>query len=218
MTRAYGVLAATLVLGGALISGQQQAKPLPMGFFVTSVGRGNGGNLGGIVGADRYCQGLAATVGAGNRIWRAYLSTQGPNAVDARDRIGAGPWYNVKGVLIAENVAELLGEGTGARRGAGITKETALTEKGATVNGRGDTPNRHDILTGTQPDGRAFPTGEDRTCRNWNSRLTGSAQVGHHDGGGDASAWGSAHPSKGCSQENLRGTGGDGLFYCFAFK
>ncbi len=206
---------AGLVMLGSHVLAQPQTTETPMGFFVTSVGSGNGGNLGGIVGADRRCQTLAAAAGGGSRIWRAYLSTQGPNAVNARERIGPGPWYNAKGVLIARNVNELHGGSEG--RGPNITKESALTEKGEMVGGRGDNPNRHDILTGTQPDGTAFPAGADRTCRNWHSRQTGSADVGHHDGPG-GTAWNSAHPSKGCSQDNLRATGGDGLFYCFAVK
>ena len=206
---------AVVVILGSHVLARAQTTATPMGFFVTSAGSGNGGNLGGIVGADRRCQTLATAAGGGNRIWRAYLSTQGPNAVSARDRIGPGPWYNAKGVLIARNVNELHGGPAG--RGPNITKESALTEKGEVVSGRGDSPNRHDILTGTQPDGTAYPADEDRTCRSWHSRQTGSAQVGHHDVPG-GTAWNSAHPSKGCSQDNLRSTGGDGLFYCFAFK
>jgi hypothetical protein len=206
---------AVLVMLGPDVLARAQAPEPPMGFFVTSVGSGNGGNLGGIVGADRRCQTLATAAGSGTRIWRAYLSTQGPNAVNARDRIGSGPWYNAKGVLIARNESELHGGAAG--RGPNITKASALTEKGAMVTGRGDTPNRHDILTGSQPDGTAFPADDDRTCRNWHSRQTGSGQVGHHDAPG-GTGWNSAHPSKGCSQDHLRATGGDGLFYCFAFK
>ena len=206
---------AVFVMLGSYVIPRAQTTETPMGFFVTSAGSGNGGNLGGIVGADRRCQTLATAAGGGNRIWRAYLSTQGPNAVSARERIGPGPWYNAKGVLIARNVNELHGGPTG--RGPNITKESALTETGEVVSGRGDSPNRHDILTGSQPDGAAYPAGEDRTCLNWHSRQNGSAQVGHHDVP-DGTAWNSAHPSKGCSHENLRSTGGDGLFYCFAFK
>ena len=219
MVVVHGLGAATLaafVMLGSYVLAQSQATKTPMGFFVTSAGSGNGGNLGGIVGADRRCQTLASAAGGGNRIWRAYLSTQGPNAVSARERIGPGPWYNAKGVLIARDVNEL--HGKTASGGPNITKQSALTEKGETVAGSGDTPNRHDILTGTQPDGTAFPADADRTCQNWNSRQTGSAQVGHHDGPGGGTTWNSAHPSKGCSQDNLRATGGDGLFYCFAFK
>lgn len=190
--------------------------PTGMSFFVTSAGPGNGANLGGVAGADAHCQTLAAATGAGGRTWRAYLSTAaagGQAAVNARDRIGTGPWYNARGVRVAGNVAELHGEGSA------LGKQGSLTERGDTVNGRGDTPNRHDILTGSQPDGTAYPDTADHTCRNWTSGADGSAQVGHHDrqGGGERpTSWNSAHPSQGCSQPNLRATGGDGLFYCFA--
>jgi hypothetical protein len=196
---------------------QQQQPAQPMGFFVTSVGVGNGANLGGLAGADKHCQTLAAAAGAGNRTWRAYLSTQGPNAENARDRIGPGPWYNAKGQLIAQNVADLHGDVQ--RDSNNIRKPTALTEKGETVNGVGDKPNRHDILTGSDSHGRAFPAGQDRTCANWTSNSTGSAQLGHSDRlGGPNASWNAVHPSKGCSQENLIATGGDGLLYCFAAK
>ena len=208
------VIAATAALllhaGSALVAQNQ-----PMSFFITSVGPGNGANLGGLKGADAHCQKLAAAAGAGSRTWRAYLSTTaaaGQPAVNAKDRIGPGPWSNAKGVVIAQNVAELHGENK-------LTKETQLNEKGEVVNGRGDTPNRHDILTGSQLDGTAFTDATDHTCNNWTSNSTGSAQVGHHDrqgGGANPTSWNSAHASKGCSQENLRGTGCDGLFYCFA--
>jgi hypothetical protein len=210
------LLAATAVLSfhseSSLVAQNQ-----PISFFITSVGTGDGANLGGLKGADAHCQKLAATAGAGGRTWRAYLSTSaaaGQPAVNARDRIGPGPWYNAKGVLIAQNVAELHGENK-------LTKETQLNEKGEVVNGRGDTPNRHDILTGSQLDGTAFADGADHTCANWTSNSTGSAQVGHHDrqgGGANPTSWNNAHASKGCSQENLRATGGDALFYCFAVK
>ena len=182
-----------------------------MSFFITSAGPGDGANLGGLEGADRHCQNLAEAAGAGNRTWRAYLSTTGPDGVNARDRIGSGPWHNAKGVMIAQNVDELHGENK-------LTKETQLNEKGGMVNGRGDTPNQHDILTGSQLDGTAFPTGEDSTCGNWASNGEGSAQVGHHDrtgGGPNPTSWNSAHGSRGCSQENLQGTGGNGYYYCF---
>jgi hypothetical protein len=179
-----------------------------MTFFVTSVGSGNGANLGGLAGADKQCQTLAAAVGAGNRTWRAYLSAQGPNAVSARDRIGQGPWVNAKGVRIAANVAELHSANNN------ITADTALTAKGGS-------PTRHDMLTGSQMNGMAFTDSMDHTCNNWTSSTTGSASLGHHDRRGlsdteQARSWNSSHPSKGCSQENLRSTGGDGLFYCFA--
>jgi hypothetical protein len=204
-----------LSIAGVMVA---QDTPGPLGFFITSAGPGNGANLGGLAGADAHCQTLAAAVKGGNRTWRAYLSasaSEGKPAVNARDRIGKGPWHNAKGERIAENLDELHGDTNN------LTKQTQLTEKGDVVNGRGDTPNRHDILTGSQLDGTAFPAGEDRTCRNWTSQSDGSAQVGHHDrqgGGQNPTSWNSAHASKGCSQENLRGTGGDGLFYCFAVK
>lgn len=187
-------------------------------FFLTSAGPGNGADLGGVAGADQHCQVLAAAVGAGDRTWRAYLSTtasDGQAAVNARERIGSGPWYNAKGVMIAESVADLHSEGNN------LTKETQLNEKGEVVNGRGDRPNRHDILTGSQLDGTVFSGEEDTTCENWTSSGAGSARVGHHDrrgGGQNPTSWNSAHGSRGCSQENLQGTGGDGLFYCFAIN
>jgi hypothetical protein len=209
------VLVAAGVL--ALQGGGVLAQPkTPIGFFITSVGSGDGANLGGITGADAHCQKLASAVGAGNRTWRAYLSgTEGGKTVNARDRIGPGPWYNAKGVLIASNVAELHSEA--AKTG----KENSLNEKGEMVNGRGDKPNTHDILTGSQVDGTAFTDAEDHTCKNWTSNAEGSAQLGHHDrqgGGANPTSWNSAHASKGCSQANLVATGGAGLFYCFAAK
>jgi hypothetical protein len=186
-----------------------------MGFFITSSGPGNGADLGGLAGADAHCQSLAAAVGSGDRTWRAYLSAQAKDdqvAVNARDRIGSGPWHNAVGVIIANNVDELHGENN-------LSKQTALNEKGEIVNGRGDSPNRHDILTGSQLDGTFVPGGGDSTCNNWTSSGAGSAMLGHHDrqgGGGNPTSWNSAHLSRGCSQSNLRSTGGDGLFYCFA--
>jgi len=189
-----------------------------MGFFVTSVGEGNGADLGGLAGADKHCQTLAQAAGAGAKTWRAYLSTQGAGAVNARDRIGKGPWMNAKGVVIAKDVTELHGANN-------LTKQTALTEKGEVNNGRGDTPNRHDILTGSQADGTAFPPDKDMTCKNYTSGTQGAIMMGHSDRIGlrddDASkSWNSSHPSRGddggCSQKDLRGTGGDGLLYCFA--
>ena len=195
-------------------AGQQQ-PPAPMTFFVTSAGPGKGGDLGGLAGADTHCQNLATAVNAGNRTWRAYLSTQGPGAMNARDRIGSGPWHNAKGVQVAPNVADLHGDNERDRNY--LFKETALDEKGNPVNGRGDQPNRHDILTGSDSHGRAYPAGQDRTCNNWSSSSTGSTMVGHHDrSGGNTTSWNSAHPSRSCSQEDLRATGGDGLLYCFA--
>jgi hypothetical protein len=186
-----------------------------MGFFITSSGPGNGADLGGLAGADAHCQTLAAAVGSGDRTWRAYLSAQAKDdqvAVNARDRIGSGPWHNAVGVIVANNVDELHGENN-------LGKETALNEKGEIVNGRGDSPNRHDILTGAQLDGTLVPGDGDSTCNNWTSSRGGSAMVGHHDrqgGGANPTSWNSAHGSRGCSQSNLQGTGGDGLFYCFA--
>jgi hypothetical protein len=203
--------------------GQPPAQQQPMSFFVTSAGPGNGANLGGLAGADRHCQTLAQAAGGGSKTWRAYLSASasgGQAAVNARDRIGPGPWYNAKSARIAQSVADLHGDTLeAARRGNNLTKVTALNEKGETVNGVGDTPNRHDILTGSQLDGAAFTDGADHTCQNWTSNGTGSAQVGHHDrtGGGNTS-WNSTHGSRGCSQENLVSTGGAGLFYCFAIN
>jgi hypothetical protein len=192
-----------------------------MSFFVTSAGPGNGGNLGGLAGADAHCRQLAAAVGAGDRTWRAYLSTSaasGQPAVNARDRIGEGPWYNAKRVLIARTLAELHAE-AGA-----LTKESALTERGDVVTGVGDTPPvRHDILTGSQADGTAFTGADDRTCGNWTSTAgagVGSAQVGHSDrrgtGGAAPTSWNSSHATRGCAQQDMPTTGGAGLFYCFA--
>ena len=228
MKRTLTVVAgSSIFLGAPTVQSQQTGSANEMSFFVTSVGSGNGGNLGGIEGADRHCQSLAAAAGAGNRAWRAYLSTQGTalndgNVVDARSRIGAGPWYNAKGALIARNVEELH-SGTN-----NLTKETALDEKGNGVNGRSDKPNKHDMLTGSRPDGTAFPPSppfQDMTCGNWTkSGDEGSAMLGHHDRSGLvdhpwAHSWNSAHPSRGgCSLTALHGTGGDGLFYCFAVK
>jgi len=193
-----------------------------MTFFITSAGSGKGADLGGLSGADQHCQHLAQAAGAGKHTWHAYLSTQaadGKPAVNARDRIGKGPWKNAKGETIATSVDDLHSANNK------LTKQTALTEKGQPVNGRGDQPNMHDILTGAQPDGTAFAAGEDRTCKNWTSSGEGAAMVGHHDRQGlrddDASkSWNSSHPSRGlgggCSQDALRSTGGDGRFYCFA--
>ena len=209
--RFIGMTVVLSVLGLQLLLVAQNT----MSFFITSHGPGDGANLGGLDGADKHCQSLAAAAGAGNSTWRAYLSAtaaDGKPAVNARDRIGSGPWYNAKGVRVAENVADLHGDKNN------LGKQTSLTEKGEVVNGRGDSPNRHDILTGSQMDGSASTT----TCGNWTSTSAdGSASVGHHDrqgGGVNPTSWNFAHPSKGCSQDNLRATGGDGLFYCFATK
>lgn len=201
-------------LCAALGSSMAIADDRPMGFFVTSVGMGKGGDLGGLKGADAHCKKLATAAGAGNRDWRAYLSTEedGKRGVFARYRIGNGPWYNAHGVLIGSNPTDLhLYNKT-------ITRETALDENGNRIKGRFDKPNEHDILTGSMEDGTAFfPDEKDHTCSNWTSSDKGSAQVGHHDrhGGGNPS-WNSAHASRGCSQTNLTKTGGAGYFYCFA--
>jgi hypothetical protein len=210
--------ATAMLMAAAQPAGAQTAN---MSFFVTSVGIGNGGNLGGLAGADNHCQTLAQAAGAGAKTWHAYLSTQaadGKPAINARDRIGNGPWQNAKGVVIAKDVAELHGANN-------LTKQTALSEKGEIINGRGDKPNRHDMLTGSQPDGTAFAGADDRTCKNWTSSMQGSAMLGHSDRQGlsddpVAKSWNSSHPSRGpdggCSQNDLKSTGGDGLFYCFA--
>jgi hypothetical protein len=214
-------IALWIVGSSAAIAQQNQAPPQPMSFFVTSAGGGKGADLGGLAGADRHCQSLAEAVGAGNRTWHAYLSTSaadGQPAVNARDRIGNGPWYNAKGQRVAQSVADLHGDNLDAARlGNNISRASVLTEKGETVKGFGDTPNQHDILTGSLPDGRAYTDGMDHTCKNWTSSDAGTAQLGHFDrtGGGNTS-WNSAHPSRGCSQPNLVSTGGAGLLYCFA--
>ncbi|MGD9838881.1 MAG: lectin [Afipia sp.] len=213
------MIAAPLLFLASLPAQAQQAN---MSFFITSTPIGNGGNLGGLAGADNQCQTLAQAAGAGApKVWRAYLSTQaadGKPAINARDRIGKGPWVNAKGAVVAKDVADLHGPNA-------LTKQSALNEKGEVVNGRGDQPNRHDILTGSQPDGTAFAAGDDKTCKNWTSSTQGSAVVGHSDRLGlrddDASkSWNSSHgsrgPDGGCSQADLRSTGGDGLLYCFA--
>jgi hypothetical protein len=222
------VMSAALAAAGVLaLAGcaTTESGPQGMTFFVTSKGPGNGGNLGGLEGADRHCQNLAKAAGAGSRTWRAYLSTQGaklpdPNFVNARDRIGAGPWQNAKGVVIARDVEDL----HSANRK--LTKENLVDERGQMVNGRTEKPNKHDMLTGSRPDGTAFPGAPfpDMTCGNWTKGGTeGSAMLGHHDRVGplDASwakSWNSSHPSVGCDQQSLIKTGGDGLFYCFAAK
>ncbi|SEC52449.1 Collagenase NC10 and Endostatin [Bradyrhizobium erythrophlei] len=200
-----------------------KAQTADTSFFMTSNGIGNGGNLGGLAGADNHCQTVAQAAGFGApKTWRAYLSTQaadGQVAVNARDRIGRGPWKNVKGVVVAKDVADLHSAGNN------LTKQTALSEKGDVINGAGDTPNRHDVLTGSQADGTAFAAGEDRTCKNWTSSTQGAAMVGHFDRKGlrddePSKSWNTSHPSRGpdggCSQADLKSTGGDGLLYCFA--
>lgn len=219
-----GLLAAS-VLALAACAGMSAQGVKEMTFFVTSAGPGKGADLGGLDGADRHCQSLAKAAGAGERTWRAYLSTQAsalndPNFVNARDRIGMGPWQNAKGVVVARNVDDLHSPGNN------VNKQTALDENGQMVNGRTEKPNKHDILTGSRPDGTAFAGGPfaDMTCGNWSkSGAEGGAMTGHHDRAGPieaswATSWNSAHPSRGCSQEALKTTGGDGLFYCFAVK
>jgi len=228
MKQCRGIFFALAALGVASAAGlgAQTALAGEMSFFVTSQGPGRGGDLGGLDGADKHCQTLAAAAGAKTKaktkIWRAYLSTQaqgGAAAIHARDRIGAGPWVNARGETIAKNVADLHGAHNN------LTKQTALSETGAIINGRGDKPNRHDILTGSQADGTAFAPGEDRTCANWTSSTKGAAMVGHSDRVGlrddaPSRSWNASHPSRGpdggCSQADLRSTGGDGLLYCFA--
>ena len=210
---------ALLALGTGCAGQMQREAASDMSFFVTSAGSGNGADLGGLEGADAHCQQLAEAAGSSGHTWRAYLSTQAMNgtvATNARDRIGAGPWQNAQGVVVAENVEALHGTNN-------LTKQTALSEKGEVVNGRGDEPNMHDILTGSEVDGTAFASTEDRTCGNWTkSGADGAAMVGHHDRMGlrddaPSKSWNSSHPSRGgCSQSALQGTGGNGLFYCFA--
>ena len=227
------VLFGSLALAGiAAVVGctTMPSGPAGMSFFVTSVNPGKGGDLGGLEGADKHCQSLATAAGAGNRTWHAYLSTQAPALnspafVNARDRIGTGPWQNAKGVVIARNVEDLHSASNN------INKDTALDEMGRPVNDRSKQPNKHDILTGSRPDGTAFPGGPgggvpfpDMTCGNWTRSTTeGAAMVGHFDRGGPidqpwATSWNSSHPTVGCSMERIRPTGGDGLLYCFAVK
>ena len=214
---------AVCALAGASLCVQAQAQQAgaqkKMTFFVTSSGGGNGADLGGLPGADKICQARAASVGAGNRTWRAYLSTSpadGKPAVNARDRIGRGPWANAKGVMIAADIDELHTENK-------LSKQTALNEKGEVINGVGDKPNRHDILTGSDSQGRAHPVSTDTTCGNWTKSGAGAAQVGHSDRTGltdtaPAHSWNMSHLSRGCSQDNLKSSGGDGLLYCFAAR
>ena len=202
-----------LLVAGVLVASSSQAQQKDMTFFITSAGPGKGADLGGLAGADAHCQALAKAAGAGHRKWHAYLST---NSINARDRIGKGPWKNAKGEEIAKSVDDL-------HSNSRITKQTGLDEKGNPVNGRGDSPNRHDILTGSGPDGRAMKGDQDSTCGNWTKSGDGAAMVGHHDRMGlrddDASkSWNSSHPSRGCSQDALKSSGGDGLFYCFAVQ
>lgn len=223
--RALLALTSVMMLGSYAIAQQAQPNPANMTFFVTSVGPGNGGDLGGLEGADKHCQALAKAAGGGDRPWRAYLSTQAPalsdpHFVNARDRIGAGPWQNVYGIVVAKNVEDLHSPSSN------LNKQTAVDEWGHSVNSRPVTPLKHDMLTGSRPDGTAFPGPPfpDMTCGNWTkSGPDGSAMLGHHDRSGPTTnawgiSWNSSHPSLGCSQEKLRPTGGDGLFYCFAEK
>ncbi len=225
MTSRFGIACgAAILLGCSMEANAQQPPPQSpnMTFFVTSIGPGKGADLGGLAGADRHCQTLAQAAGAGAKTWRAYLSTQaegGTQAINARDRIGHGPWQNFKGEVIAQNVDDLHSDNNK------LGMQISLTERGTMIPGVGYSPNRHDALTGSQMDGRAFPPAEDRTCRNWTSSAQGAAMVGHVDRKGlrdDAASrsWNSSHPSRGpdggCSQADLRSTGGDGLFYCFA--
>ncbi len=217
-------LAACLTLLCAAPVAAQQAN---MSFFVTSHGPGKGADLGGLAGADKHCQDLAASVGAGGKTWHAYLSTQGDGAVNARDRIGKGPWMNAKGVVVATSVDDLHSDNNK------LTKQNDLSEKGEVINGRGDKPNRHDILTGSKPDGTAFPPDKDMTCKNYTSSTQGAVMLGHNDRQGTkddapSKSWNSSHasrepkdgsaPGQGCTQKALQGTGGDGLFYCFAIN
>jgi hypothetical protein len=223
MTKPANIALSALAAACLLAALPAQAQTANTSFFLTSNSIGNGGNLGGLAGADNHCQTLAQAAGFGApKTWRAYLSTQaadGAPAVNARDRIGKGPWQNFKGVVIAKDVADLHSAGNS------LTKQTALSEKGEVINGAGDTPNRHDVLTGSQSDGTAFAPGEDRTCKNWTSSTQGAAMVGHFDRKGlrddePSKSWNSSHPSRGpdggCSQADLKSTGGDGLLYCFA--
>jgi hypothetical protein len=207
---------AAVAATAALVAGcaAYQSMTSSPSFFVTSANPGRGANFGGLAGADAHCQALAGAAGQGGKTWRAYLSTTGANAVNARDRIGKGPWYNVKGTQVAGNVDELHGTNQ-------LTKETALTERGETVMGRGDAVNLHDVLTGSTPEGRAAAGSEDTTCGNWTRGAEGSATVGHHDRQGlrddaPSRSWNSSHATRGCSMDALKSTGGGGLLYCFA--
>ncbi len=202
-----------LALGAAPLGAQNT-----MGFFITSVGSGDGAKLGGLAGADAHCKQLADAAGVTGKTWRAYLSAKaaaGQPAVNAKDRIGRGPWYNQKGVMVAKDVNDLHSENNK------LGKENSLTEKGAEVPGRGNSPNHHDILTGSLMNGTLSPDTTDTTCSNWTSNSTGAAYLGHHDrqgGGTNPTSWNSAHLSRGCSQQNLVSTGGNGYFYCFAIN
>ncbi|HEY2818728.1 MAG TPA: hypothetical protein VGK44_16535 [Casimicrobiaceae bacterium] len=208
---------AVIAIALSLFAAEATAQGAAMSFFITSAGSGKGADFGGLEGADKFCQTLAAAAGAGNRTWHAYLSTQGPQAVNAKDRIGTGPWQNAKGVVIAKDVAELHGNNN-------LNKETGLTEKGEVVPGGGDPVNKHDILTGSKPDGTAFTGTDDMTCGNWTKSGEGSAMVGHHNRTGTNPdpvanvSWNSSHKTRGCSDDLLKTTGSAGLLYCFAAK
>ena len=215
MMNVKSLVAFAALLACASSTAPGQGTPA-MSFFITSAGSGKGADLGGIEGADRRCSELAKAAGVTGGTWHAYLSATAANgkpAVNARDRIGKGPWRNAKGVVVAQSVADLHSDNNK------LGKENSLTEKGQVVNGRGDTPNTHDILTGSQLYGTAFPGTDDTSCRNWTSSGEGAAWMGHHDrqgGGTNPTSWNSANASRGCSQQNLVSTGGNGLFYCFA--
>lgn len=209
-----------LIVAAALLVSAPRSAPTAesMNFFITSAGLGDGANLGGLAGADAHCARLAEAMGAANKTWRAYLSAtaaESAPAVNARDRIGTGPFYNAKGVMVARDLEHLHADENG------LGKEGSLTEKGDVVNGRGDSPNMHDILTGSMPDGRVSSDTTDTTCDNWTSNGEGSALVGHHDkvgGGPRPTSWNSSHGSRGCSQANLQSSGGNGFFYCFGLS
>ena len=217
-TMRLSLAVSTVLVAAGIVTGASAQQQTPMTFFVTSVGKGSGADLGGLDGADAHCNALAKAAGSTLTNWRAYLSTTAPGGdagVNARDRIGKGPWYNSKGALIAKNVADLHSDQVN------ITKQTALSEKGEPVKGRGDQPNEHDMLTGSDPEGRYSTAGGDTTCGNWTKSGEGSAIVGHHDRAGlkdtrHMNSWNSSHGSRGCSLESLKGSGGAGLFYCFA--
>jgi hypothetical protein len=213
------MLASVAMLGLAASAPAQAQQANSMTFFVTSDGPGKGADLGGLAGADAHCAKLAQAAGSTGKTWHAYLSTQGDGAVNARDRIGKGPWQNAKGAVVAKSVDDLHSDANN------LTKQTALSEKGAVINGRSEKPNRHDALTGSTADGKALPAGEDRTCKNWTSSTAGAAMMGHIDREGlrddaPSKSWNSSHPSRGpgggCTGDDLKSTGGDGLFYCFA--
>jgi hypothetical protein len=218
-TMRLSLAVSTVLVAAGIVTGASAQQQTPMTFFVTSVGKGSGADLGGLDGADAHCNALAKAAGSTLTNWRAYLSTTAPGGdagVNARDRIGKGPWYNSKGALIAKNVADLHSDQVN------VTKQTALTEKGEPVKGSGEQPNEHDMLTGSDPEGRYSTAGGDTTCGNWTKSADGSAIVGHHDRAGlkkdtrHMKSWNSSHGSRGCSQELLKGSGGAGLFYCFA--